>query len=220
MLAEENQQKENEILRLKDVVEDKIISVAPTYTNCNIQNNQNNNKNLNFSIKFAVAYKERYDHIPNDEVMHILDQKEFTKSLRDLVDTVAFNPKAPENMTWCVNDKTAEYGALEYNFESNTIVRGKANDVITKKLQAIIFGMSDIFEDLRNDDKHPFNEQQNKNYLRYFNMIGQDDFRKEEIDTIKICAYDRRNLPKVVWERFNIGIEANKLNPRIKIKTI
>lgn len=197
------------------------LPICNNYNNCLVQNttnNNNKNKNLNFTIQLATNDHERYDHIPKEQVLHILDQSDFSRSVGDLVEAVHFNPKAPENMTWCVDDKTSEQGALAYDHESNCLFKCKPCDVITKSLQNILFGMSDVFEELR--EAALFNDQQGKNYQTYFNLIGQDSFQKEYINSIKTRAYEGRYLTKAIWGKLHIGVAITKVQNRQAIKNI
>jgi len=190
--------------------------------NTNIQNNnnKNKNKNLNFTIKLAMNDKERYDHIPKEQILDIFNQSDFSRSVADLVEAVHFNPKAPENMTWCIGDKTAASGAFEYNHETNSIVSCYPTTVITKSLQNILFGMGEVFEELR--EASVFNDQQGRSYQRYFNLIGQDEIPKEYIASIKNMAYESRTLPLVIWNYLNIGMVPTKVTSKLmsKVKTI
>ena len=119
------------------------------YNNCVI-NQQNNLKNDNdFRLKIAKPSEERFDHISKQEMMSILNQKHFIDSIDKFVCTMYFEPKAMHNCRWCVVDKTAMFGALEYNHESNTLVRKQTTEVITRNLQHILFGMNETLEELK-----------------------------------------------------------------------
>jgi len=183
---------------------------APTYNLT--QNNNNDNKSLNFNIQLAPKEKERLDHIPTAQMLHILNQKDFARSVADLVQAVSFNPKAPENMTWCINDKKSENGALEYNSELNIITRDDSSDVITRNLQSILFPVTDILKEIVIVTKAKINKQQNRNYTLYFNLLGATDIKKEYINIIKERAFDKRGLCKALWEHLQIGLETKKIN--------
>ena len=230
-LEEQNQEKELEIDRLKKLVEgihdmkdnikiiEQKIDHTPKYNNCvvNQQLNNNANKNLNFSIKLAPNEKERFDHIPKEQMLQILNNIDFTESVGDLVDAVYFNPKAPENMKWCVTDKGSYFGAIEYNSESNTLIRSKpTNDIITKHLQNLLYGMSEQLNDLRSTSS--LSDQQDLNSDRFYDMMGQESYKIEYINKIKDKAYDGRNMTKALWDKLELSIEKTELTLRINTK--
>ena len=230
-LVEENIKKETEIIRLRNLMEnnfskdvqeikemivennqeikDKINETNPINNYNLTQNNNSNNKSLNFNIKLSAKEKERLDHIPVEQMLCILDQKDFSNSLADLVQAVSFNPKAPENMTWCINDKRNDHGAIEYNSDLNMLMRDSSTSVITKNLQNILFPVTDIFKEIELTQN--FTPQQNQNFDRYFNLLGELNIKKEYINSIKERAYDKRGLCKALWDHLEIGIETKKL---------
>jgi hypothetical protein len=209
-----NKELKNEIMN----VSDKIESTSNVYNNNQNYNltQNNDNKKLNFNIQLSQKEKERFDHIPVAQMLCILDQKDFSRSIADLVQAVSFNPKAPENMTWCVSDKRVESGAIEYNHELNVLTKNSTTSVITQNLQNILFSATDIFKEI--ETTSTFNHQQNQNYDRYFNLLGELDIKKEYINSIKEVAYDKRGLCKALWEHLQIGLHIEKI--RQKTKTI
>ena len=240
LLLEENKKKENEIIRLRNLmemnsrdvkkiiegneqikeklssVENKIDDTSNPNVNYNLtQLNNNSNKNLNFNIQLAQKEKERFDHIPVAQMLCILDQKDFSHSIADLVQAVSFNPKAPENMTWCINDKKSENGAIEYNSELNILTRDSSTSVISKNLQSILYPVTDMLKEI--ELTSTFNKQQNQNYDRYFNLLGELDIKKEYINSIKERAFDKRGLCKALWEHLQIGLESEKIKLKTKI---
>ena len=144
----------------------------------------------------------------------ILDQKDFSKSIADLVQAVSFNPSAPENMTWCVTDKRGETGAIEYNHDLNVLTKSCTTSVITQNLQNILFPATDIFKQL--ETTSTFNNQQNQNYDKYFNLLGELEIKKEYINSIKDVAYDKRGLCKALWEHLHIGLHIEKIKHKTK----
>ena len=236
-LLEENIKKENEIIRLRNLMENNFVKdvqeikelnkeiiekITETKTEGNPINNYNNiitqnndNKKLNFNIQLSAKDKERFDHIPREQMLCILDQEDFSHSIADLVQAVSFNPRAPENMTWCIGDKSSELGAIRYDSETKMLLRDAPTDVISKNLQNILFPVTDIFKELELNTT--FNPQQNKNSDKYFNMLGQDTFKKEYINSIKNIAYEKRGLCKALWDHLGIGLEVVK---KRKIKNI
>jgi len=158
--------------------------------------------------------KERFDHIPDEQMLHILDQKDFSNSIADLVQAISFNPRAPENMTWCVNDKTAEAGAIKYSSDYNMLIRESTAKVISDNIKDIIFPVTDIFKKIHQTTK--FNPQQNINYDKYFDIIGQPEIRKEYINSIKERAYIKRGLCTALWDDLNIPLQTQPIKLRHK----
>lgn len=188
------------------------------FNNCviNTLNQNNKNKNLNFSIQLAPHDKERYDHISNDQILHILSNDDFTNSVGDLAEAVYFNPKAPENIRWCVTDNEAQYGAIVYNQESCTLQRAMTKNVITKNLMCLVMGLSDKVEEVRNTNV--FTAQQAKNYSRFYDMIGIDDFEQKHINKIKERAYDSRDFTQAFWGQIRLRLETKTMPTRRYVK--
>jgi len=206
-------EKNNEIIAV--VRESAVGSGTYNLTNNNLTNNSLT-QTKNFNIQLAPKEKERFDHIPPAQILHILDQEDFSKSIADMVQAVSFNPKAPENMTWCVNDKKAEAGAIEYNAELNMLTTDSTTSVISKNLQSILFPVTDILKEIELTNK--LNMNQNRNCLRYFNMLGETEYKREYINSIKERAFDKRGLCKALWEHLQIGFETSVLKAkRLKI---
>ena len=241
-LLEENMKKEKEIIRLRNLMENNFLKDVKEIKetnleikekiseielnnggnpNINYNNNynltqNNDNKKLNFNIQLSAKEKERLDHITSEQMLCILDQEDFSNSIADLVQAISFNPRAPENMTWCIGDKSSELGAIEYNSETKMLLRDTPTNVISKNLQNILFPVTDIFKELELNTT--FNAQQNKNSDKYFDMLGQETYKKEYINSIKNVAYEKRGLCKALWDHLGIGLEV--VNKRKKIKQI
>jgi len=179
---------------------------APKTVNLNncVLNNINNVTNQPLTFIQLLPYdKERYDHVRENDMLQILSNDSFTKSLTDLADAVYFSSKAPENMRWCVTDKHSALGATEYNHQDNKLHKANAKDVIVKNLRCLIDGMSDKFEDLR--ELCTFTAQQDKIYHRFFTLIGNEDgFTTEHINAVKDVAYDSRNFVQGHWEKLRL----------------
>jgi uncharacterized C2H2 Zn-finger protein len=175
------------------------------FNNCIINSQNNDNKNLNFSVQLANPEKERMDHISRQQMLYILNNEDFDESVGDFAEAVYFNPKAPENMKWCITDRTAQYGALEYSFETNSLVRKLTNKVIEKHLHNAFFGMTDLLEELR--ATCGFNERQGINYTQFYNMIGKGSFKPEHITIVKDRAYSGRNFVKALWQNLHLSID-------------
>ena len=189
-----------------------------TINNCiiNQQHNESNNNNFNFSL--SLPQKERLDHISTKDVLRILNKDDFPESVGQLMEQVYFHPKAPENINWCVTDEYAAFGALEYNHESQTLIRKDTENVITRHLQYVLFGMSDMLEELRTSGS--FNDQQGMNYSRFYNMVGKSSFDPDIVKSIKQKAYLGRNYAKGLWDRLQISVETNDLDSRVMMKSL
>ena len=92
-------------------------------------NNQTNNNRI-FNVDLALPEKERLDHLKVNDIMTILNQKTFNKTLGLMIEGIFFHPYAPQNWRWCITDMNEKYGALEYDFESNTLVKRSTKKVI------------------------------------------------------------------------------------------
>jgi hypothetical protein len=179
--------------------------MRPVVYNNNTLNNYNNNNASKYMVKLAMPENERLDHISKEELLEILDHAQFEDSVDQLINAVYFDARAPENMRWCVNDKSMALGALEYNPESHTIVRNKTEDVIIKNLQNVAFNITSVLDNLKKTET--FTHNQNVNYAKYYNIIGSDTIGQTFITRIRKVAYIRRNLIKGVWEHLAIPIE-------------
>lgn len=174
--------------------------------------NNNNQLHNNFSIKLLEPKKERTDHISKEQMLYILSKDTFTESVGEYMASMYFSPKAPENMNWCVTDLKDLFGALEYNHESNTVLRKSTNTVITKNLQIALGGMGGILEELRQTST--FSEQQGINYSRFYNIMGAESFDADFINIVKKKAYAGRHLSIAIWDHLNVSVEKTKLRQR------
>jgi hypothetical protein len=170
-----------------------------------------------FGLDFTENAREKLDHISMDQMMAILNHKEFNNTLKHLAKAVFFHPLAPQNWKWCVTDKNAKFGALEYNPESNTVIRKLTGTVINTNMQNLIFQITDLLEELRQN--RSFNQIQAYNYNKIFNLIG-NDFTQEQISSIKETAFDGRNLAKALWESLFIPVESTPMVCQVKTKKI
>jgi len=194
----------------------QVTNGSAEFNNCVLNNNtvlNNTNVNPCCIIKLAPYDQERYDHIDNDEILSILGKETFVKSLTELAEAVYFNPRAPENARWAITDKKGAFGAIEHKHDTNTLIRARPRELIEKNLRCLIDGMSDKFEELR--ESCTLNEQQNKNYLRYFTMIGDNDFQTEHVDAIKEMAYNSSDFTQGLWRVLHLKIETTEFIKRI-----
>jgi hypothetical protein len=156
------------------------------------------------NIQLAKPEKERMDHLKESILLRILSCKNFNKTVTLLTQAVYFNPKAPENMTWCVRDKKAKYGAIEYNHESNTLLTKMTDSVINENVQNMMSQVVDIIDDLYN--KCPFNKEQVINYNKLFNLFATE-LNPSCINEIKELAYTQRHLSRALWSSLQLAVD-------------
>lgn len=168
----------------------------------------NNESNTLFNVTFSQPRKERLDHITNDMLLKILDHENVNDSLKDMTASIYFHPKAPENWKWNVTDLNAQFGALDYNFESGTLIRKETRDVIQKHMQNVWFSVTDLLEELRKTRN--MNRPQAINCSRLINMLGSR-FSNDQINSMKESAYEGRQFPKTLWNRLDIRVETTKV---------
>lgn len=169
------------------------------------------------NIQFAEPKKERMDHITIDMMMAILNHNDFDSTLKELIAVVFFHPEAPQNWNWCVTDKDAKFGALEYNHETNSIHRNSTAVVINKNLQNIMFRFVDMLDEVKTTRN--FNRPQAINYNRLYNSLGRD-FELQHITAVKEAAYAGRNLPRSLWDYLGIMVEKLPIEARIKLSEL
>ena len=239
----ELKEKETEIQRLKDLVskfsekeefikdsleqvvdqviemKDEVVESSQKF-NCTQIENQTNINNLNyndnktlFNISISKDKQERLDHITKDMMMGILNQKNYNITLKNLTTTIYFHPLAPQNWRWCVTDFNSPFGAVEYNHETNTLIRNDTTQVIKKNMQNVMFGVADILEELR--VTRNFNKPQSVNYHRLINAMG-NEFTNDEIKSMKESAYEGRNFPKALWDRVDVQVESTPATSQIR----
>lgn len=216
----------NTMLERIDDVKESIEDSKQQFVTTN-NNNMINNQVLNidstdkdkmlFGLDFTKNSKEKLDHISMDMLLAILNHIEFNDTLKHLAKAVFFHPKAPENWKWCVTDKNAKFGALEYNHESHTVVRRLTGSVINSNMQNLVFQITDLLAELKM--KRTFNHTQIYNYNKIFNLMG-NEFTPEQISSIKESAFDGRNLAKALWESLHIVVESTPVVCQVRTKQI
>jgi len=165
----------------------------------NIDIGQIHNNQIIF--KPLAAEQEQLGHIGDDQLLGILETASFNMVLRELVSAVYFNPLAPQNCRWCVNDQNAQYGALEYDNETNYIVSRLTGSVINNNVRNMVDKVNDAIDSLKT--RHTLTPVQQRNACRIFTLIGVD-LEPEQIRGIKQTAYAARSYPKGVWNAWNI----------------
>jgi hypothetical protein len=205
------------LLSSVDKVQETIETNQTAHQLTQINNTMNNNADnkMCFDIHFTENNKEKLSHISQEMMLKILNHKDFNDTLKHIAKTVFFHPEAPQNWKWCVTDKKAAEGALEYNAESNTVIRKSTGEVINCNMQNIIFQISDFLTNLKKN-KCEFNDTQTRNREKIYETLG-NDFTSEQINCIKGAGYDGRNLAKALWESLYITVESTPIS-RIKTK--
>jgi hypothetical protein len=201
------------IENVQDTIENNQTAHQLTQINNTLNNNADNK--MCFDIHFTENNKEKLSHISQEMMLKILNHKDFNDTLKHIAKTVFFHPEAPQNWKWCVTDKKAAEGALEYNAESNTVIRKSTGEVINCNMQNIIFQISDFLTNLKKNNCE-FNDTQKRNREKIYETLG-NDFTSEQINSIKGAGYDGRNLAKALWESLYITVESTPIS-RIKTK--
>ena len=203
----------SEIEVVKESIEDSRDNYFASNNQQIINNyNYNDSKTL-FNVSFSKPAKERLDHITKDMMLDILNHDNLNDTLSDLTRSIYFHPKAPENWKWCVIDLHSQNGALEYNHETNTLIRKNTTNVIRKNLENIMFPVTDLLEELRRTRN--FNKPQAINCSRLINQLG-NEFTSDQINSVKQSAYAGRNFPKALWESVSISVEKTPFTCQIK----
>jgi len=181
----------------------KVVQPKLTIHGDYINQNQiyNNNSKQMVSFQFSTPEKERIDHIPDDRMLAIINISDFDEVLVQLVDAVYFDPLAPQNFKWCINDLDAQYGALEYDNNSKQIATRKTSSVINNNVQHILDGVREVVEDLQK--KHIFSVTQNRNTGKLCGLIGVE-LDIGQMKGIKQKAYAERDHIKSVWRKYDI----------------
>ena len=216
-LNNNNDKKLEQIITKIENVQDTIEINQTAHQLTQINNTMNNNADnkMCFDIHFTENNKEKLSHISQEMMLKILNHKDFNDTLKHIAKTVFFHPEAPQNWKWCVTDKKAAEGALEYNAESNTVIRKSTGEVINVNMQNIIFQISDFLTNLKKNNCE-FNDTQKRNREKIYDTLG-NDFTSEQINCIKGAGYDGRNLAKALWESLYITVESTPIS-RIKTK--
>lgn len=202
--------------QLERVVEklDTQTSFNSANNNYLINNSHNNVLNNNYNVILAPLTKERYDHITQERMLHILLIPNHNDLIAELINAVYFDPRAPENWSWCVNDKKSKEGSLEFNHDTNTLIRQDTDTLITKRLKAVVYGIGDMMEELNLTNS--LNDTQAFNYHKLVNMVGMMEYDKAYIKAIQDVAFEGRQFPHALWCRLGYGIETKTFVAKIK----
>lgn len=214
---EENErlkQVEEENQRLKkqlEFVQELTSKDTPKNVTYNIDIDLSNNLNINninkcdidnyMEIKLASNKKERLDHIPPELFLEILKCKNVPDSVTQIIRSVYFNPKAPENYTWCVIDMKAKNGTLRYNEETECVLYVDTIDTIKQNVQNVMPKVLDIITDI--NKTVPFSKLQEQNYHGLYGLYGTE-LELFTVNKIREMAYKRRDLPRVIWKDMNL----------------
>jgi len=170
----------------------------------NIQNTnigQIHNHNNQIVLKPINVEEEKTDHIRDDQLLAILSTSNFDLVLRELVHAVYFDLRAPRNCRWGVYDKNAQYGALEYDSETQYLVRRLTGPVINNNVRNMVDKVNDAIDSLRT--RHTLTAVQDRNAIKIFTAIGVD-LEPGQINGIKQTAYENRDYTKGIWHGMRI----------------
>ena len=174
-----------------------------------------NNANSVGMLKFNLnpLGQETLDHITPEMWLSILNNDKFQDTLGQLTTAIYFHPQAPKNMTWCVTDKHADLGAIQFDFETGYLTKQSTRETIDRNVGGIIFRVSDLLHEL--GQKCTFNDQQNINSNKLTGMIG-NPIDESLIGHIKDVAYSRRISPKSIWDFLQLSTWVKAYKPRLK----
>jgi len=183
-----------------------------------IQNNTQNNldRKMAFEVNFTENGQEYVGHIDINMMKSILNHNNFNDSLKHATKAVFFHPLVPQNWKWCVTDKLAHYGVLMFRKTSNTVIKGGSIETINDVMRQAMYQVTDLLKEM--STKNPeFNETQKRNIEKMFGTLGVD-FTSEQINNIKVIAYEGRNVVKSMWDSLYIPVETHPTGCRIRSK--
>ena len=218
-ITDELKEIKQSLYKVHDKIDNKNYTVNIAYNNYinntlnNIQRDNPFDELCNFA--FSNPKKERLDHIPGSKMMEFLNCKSLNQTLGKIVGSIYFDVGAPQNFRWCITDRDSQFGALEYNFESNTVSRKPTNKVISDNVKNVIWQVTDVIEELRT--KHTFNQRQMANYNNLFGLAGTE-LDPSDMKDIKEAAFERRNFPKTLWEFLNVPQEVTEIKTQVHLK--
>lgn len=219
-LEEEIERLKKQLEFIQDITQKQNSNVTYNIDLSNVNNNLNIN-NINqididnlIQVKLNKINEERLDHIPPELFLEILKCESVDKSVTQIIRSIYFNPKAPENYTWCVNDKKAKYGTLEYNHETKCLYAVDTNVTIEQNVHNVIPKVLDIMSEI--NKKVPFNKVQNENFHGLYGLYGTIQLESSTINDIKNMAYEDRDLPRVIWKQLCLDILKQQNTHEIK----
>ena len=165
-------------------------------------NNNTYQQMLDLDFQFTLPENERLDHISDQRMLGIVNNPDFNTVLKELVAAVYFDHLAPQNWRWCVNDKDAQYGAMEYDSESHRIATRMTSTVINNHIRNVIDRVVEVVEGLQK--VHEFNSVQNRNTTKLFGLIGVE-LSPAQLKCVRERAYAARNIVKPFWTNYNIS---------------
>lgn len=152
--------------------------------------------NNNYNIILTLPGEEKIDHIGREDLKKILDEEYFSDVLKRIAEQVFFHPAVPENMKWCVFDKNAENGVLNFNHIDNSISKVNTNDTINEHVQNLVSGLLIQFGKL--NDENQLNSRQRHNYNKLGHLMGSELDDHQLID-VKDVAHQKQDYPKSLW---------------------
>ena len=196
---------ENKILQHKlKVMEEKLKRKETPQTIVNNNNITNNTFVVNnYNITFTLPGDEKMGHITTEDLKQILDEPNVNDVLKKIVEQVFFHPSVPENMKWCVFDKHALNGALNFNHDDNCITKVNTNDTINEHMQNLLGTLMIRFGELCEQNK--LSTHQNRNFNRLGQLMG-GELENDQLCDVKNVAHNRQQHPKALWESLKLKL--------------
>ena len=193
----------------KELVKEKNKQQTINFNNFDFSNT-NNIQTLNqveidkyFNVELTHEKEKTLSHIPAELFLEILKCDTVDESATQIVRSIYFNPKAPENYTWCVVDKKAKYGILQFNHDVNQLMQVETTDTIERNVQNVLPQVLDIMTGIQK--VVPFNKKQEQNYHGLYGLYGES-LEMSTIDKIKDMAYDDRDFPRTIWKQLKLNV--------------
>lgn len=212
-LLEENERLKKQLELVEELAKEKQQTInfnnfdfsKTNLTNLTIQSLQHNETDFDkyFNVKLTPDNEHTLDHIPPELFLEILKCKTVDQSVTQIVKSIYFNPKAPENYTWTVVDIKAKTGTLRFSHDLNTVVIADTNDTIERNVQSVIPKVMDIITNIQK--KVPFSRKQEQNYHGLYGLYGTP-LESSTLNEIKNMAYEDRDLPRALWKQMSLDI--------------
>lgn len=176
-------------------------------TNNNITNDNRVIVNQNI-IQFNLPGKESISHIDQKKLLEILN-KPFPYAIRELMRLIYFNEDIPENSKWCIAYPKDEYGALQYNHETENIDRWVTKDIVDENFENMMYLISPMVDQVMGDQDlfETLNQRQKQNINMFYGYFGISSLSNEnpaDFKNIKMMAFNNKNIPLELWENLKL----------------
>ena len=211
ILEEKLEMMEKQMEMIQELAKDKQQTI--NFNNFDFSSNNTNNMNIQtlnqveidkyFNVELTQEKEQTLSHISPELFLEILKCDTVDESATQIVRSIYFNPKAPENYTWCVVDKKAKAGVLQFNHDVRSLVPVDTIDTIERNVQNVMPKVLDIMTDIQK--VVPLNRTQQKNYHGLYGLYG-GSLEPSTINEIKNMAYEDRDLPRSIWKQMCLGV--------------